>query len=459
MVIESDILKQLLSIQSAVFGLADGDTVLEYLACLLTDLPGVCRSGYIPAPADNNYITQNNEELFRLCFDSKNYGSFVLEISDHELFSTYKDCLGHFFISICHFVESKNQINNLVEEKTSEFVKKSQESQSQVVMQDKLGSLRQLIAGIAHEINNPLGAIESSRDVLSDCLLRILDSLAEIAQWLACDNGPLLADLIEAAKTGHNSLMELSTRDRRQFRDNYSDLFRLSGIEDYQILSRKMVELCVYEDIEKYIPLLKEEDVVDKLDGIADIVDAFAASETIKTAVSKTSKMIKALNSYIKNETDFSSGDAMRVNIEIGQSLENVLFLFQSSIKSHIQLEFEVEDELPLIYGVSDEINQVWTNVIQNAIQAMEDKGKLSVKALKYDGGVVVHVTDEGCGMNEETKSKIFEPMFTTRPPGEGVGLGMNIVEKVVQKHFGKVEVKSEEGKGTTVSIYLPVEQ
>jgi signal transduction histidine kinase len=112
--------------------------------------------------------------------------------------------------------------------------------------------------------------------------------------------------------------------------------------------------------------------------------------------------------------------------------------------------------EIPPILCYPDELNQVWTNLVHNALQAMDNRGTLTIGLTEYDRLVKISVTDSGKGIPEEIKAKIFDPFFTTKPAGEGSGLGLDIVKKIVEKHQGKIEVESIPGQ-TTFHVFLPI--
>ena len=126
---------------------------------------------------------------------------------------------------------------------------------------------------------------------------------------------------------------------------------------------------------------------------------------------------------------------------------------------SHLKHGVEVVrdyEEVPRILCLPDELNQVWTNLIHNSLQAMDNKGTLEIGVSKRDGSIAVSVTDSGPGIPDDVREKIFEPFFTTKPAGEGTGLGLDIVKKIVDKHGGRIEVDSKPGR-TTMCVILPM--
>jgi two-component system, NtrC family, sensor kinase len=133
-----------------------------------------------------------------------------------------------------------------------------------------------------------------------------------------------------------------------------------------------------------------------------------------------------------------------------------VLELDRNSIKKGIEVTRNYQ-LLPAIWCYSDEMIQVWTNLIYNAIQAMEGKGRLAIATHQQGRYIVVQFTDSGCGIPPEIQARIFEPFFTTKPAGEGSGLGLNISQKIIDKHQGRIEVDSQPGQ-TTFKIWLPID-
>ena len=133
-----------------------------------------------------------------------------------------------------------------------------------------------------------------------------------------------------------------------------------------------------------------------------------------------------------------------------------MLTIYQNQIKSGIDL-VRAYGDVPAVRCLPDELNQVWTNLVHNALQAMDHRGTLTI-GLRRDGDDVrVSVTDTGCGIPDAIRARIFDPFFTTKPAGEGTGLGLDIVRKIVEKHAGRIDVDSEVGRGSTFTVILPI--
>ncbi len=372
-----------------------------------------------------------------------------------------RDCNGKALrvIGICNDVTDQKNIDlqlKLKNKELAETVEQLQATQSQLILFEKMAALKHLIAGIAHEINTPLGAISSSREVLLSHLKGAVDSIPRLAKWLQGPYGDLVRSLIISNFEYNVDDILMSSREKRARRHEIVDILYKAGVPKAEDVAYKIIEMRLYKDIDPLLLMLKDVSGYEILCDIAKIVDSILACETIKTAVAKASKTVMALNNYIRRGNGSGSEDG-KANIDVRMSIDNVLVLFHNAIKKSVSLNVVYDDDLPEIYGNSDELNQVWTNIIQNALQAMDNNGTLDISAKRVENGVKIDIVDNGCGMGPEVKEKIFEPLYTTKPAGEGTGLGMDIVRKIiVDNHNGKINVESESGKGTTVSVWLP---
>ena len=145
-------------------------------------------------------------------------------------------------------------------------------------------------------------------------------------------------------------------------------------------------------------------------------------------------------------------------SVDLREGLDNTLIILHNKLKRGVSVEKEHAEDLPLIQTYASELNQVWTNIIDNAIDAMDGEGRLIVRTRREDPWVVVEIEDNGPGIPEEHQSKIFDPFFTTKEAGQGTGLGLNISRNlIVQKHQGQISVKSKPGS-TCFSVRLPID-
>jgi signal transduction histidine kinase len=174
--------------------------------------------------------------------------------------------------------------------------------------------------------------------------------------------------------------------------------------------------------------------------------------EEIGQGTSRIVEIVKALKSYTYLD------QAPTQSVDVHEGLNDTLVILRSKLKTGIQVQREYAENLPRIEAYGSELNQVWTNIIDNAVSAMQGQGKIILKTYQEDSWVVVEIRDSGPGIPEEIQTKIFDPFFTTKAPGEGTGLGLNISHNIiVQKHKGKLNVTSKPGE-TCFKISLPID-
>ncbi|RMG07942.1 MAG: sensor histidine kinase, partial [Cyanobacteria bacterium J055] len=212
-----------------------------------------------------------------------------------------------------------------------------------------------------------------------------------------------------------------------------------------------LVELGVCEDIEPFLPLLRDPEGHEILETAYQLTSIIKSTQTISTATDRAAKIVFALKSYSRQTP---SGQKVETNVI--ESLETVLTIYHNQLKQGVEVIKNYPETLPNIWGYPDELNQVWTNLIHNAIQAMDNKGTLTIDITQSKNDICVSITDSGAGIPLEVQSKIFQPLFTTKPPGEGSGLGLDIVRKIIEKHQGKIDFDSVPGK-TTFTVSLPL--
>jgi signal transduction histidine kinase len=176
------------------------------------------------------------------------------------------------------------------------------------------------------------------------------------------------------------------------------------------------------------------------------------STKNIATATDRAAKIVFALKSYSRYD---QSGSKVIANITDG--IDTVLTLYHYQIKHGVEVVRNYGTNLPSVLCYPDELNQVWTNLVHNALQAMGNKGVLKIDVKHQANAISVSITDSGPGIPPEIMPRIFEPFFTTKPPGEGSGLGLDIVQKILEKHQGALQVESVPGQ-TKFTISLPIE-
>jgi signal transduction histidine kinase len=322
------------------------------------------------------------------------------------------------------------------------------QAEAQLVHSEKMASLGQLIAGVAHEINTPIGAIKSSGRNISEAIGSSLLALPRLLDELDEAHRHLFAGLIERASAPRAAL---STREERAAVRELTAKLEALGFDHPRHRAGMLVQLQAHEDLDTVLPLLRHpaiDRVLETAHGMATIT---TNADNINTAVDRVAKIIFALKSFSR-----FGGVQVWTESDLAEGIETVLTIYQNQIKHGTELVRRF-DELPPVRCLPDELNQVWTNLVHNALQAMDHKGTLTV-GLRRDGDdALVSVTDTGCGIPEDIRARIFDAFFTTKPAGEGTGLGLDIVRKIVEKHQGRIDVESEVGRGTTFTVRLPI--
>ncbi|MCG8316862.1 MAG: ATP-binding protein [Pseudomonadales bacterium] len=373
------------------------------------------------------------------------YMSIRLEESYQKL-ATYNETLENYNVTLEHRVEARTEQLNRKNKELTQALVDLEESQQQLIHSEKMAALGQLIAGIAHEINTPLGAIQASIGNSNKCLSAFIQQLPEILKSSTPEEKDFLIYLLTHSSFEKNS----TTREERKLRRKLNQVLSEHDIEDSETLAELLVDMALSLDIEQLVPPLKLQNGPQIVNYAHLLTGVGRNAHTIKTAVGRASKVVFALKHYAHHET---SGNMTSSNINEG--IQTVLVLYHNMLKQGCHV-VEHYGELPEIFCYPDELNQVWTNLIHNSLQAMKNRGTLSIETRQEPNRIVVAITDDGPGIPEEVQPHIFDTFYTTKPAGEGTGLGLGICKRIIDKHGGSISFASKPGK-TSFVVTLPI--
>jgi len=328
----------------------------------------------------------------------------------------------------------------------SEANVKLRATQEQMIHSEKLASLGQLVAGIAHEINTPMGAIRGSIDNLSTSMDRAVRLVPETFRRLTPHEISLFFEMVRDSLRPE---LKLTSREERAVTKKLTQELEARGLPGAEGIAERLTSIGVADRADQYIELLRGEET-GKILELAYLMSRQARStETMRSAIERVSKIVFAL----KNFSHMGGADEM-VLAAVQDGLETVIIIYQNQIKQGIELEKSLSPLAPVLCQ-PDELIQVWTNILHNAVQALDGKGKLRIDLFEENGDVIARFTDNGPGIPAEIQEKIFEPFFTTKPQGEGTGLGLEIARKIILKHHGRIEVRSKPGD-TVFTVSIP---
>lgn len=333
-------------------------------------------------------------------------------------------------------------------EKATNTLNDLKNTQVKLVQSEKMAALGQLVASVAHEINTPSGAINSAIDEINRDYVDILNDLIIVTDTLPEDKKVMY---LNTCKKIIGTNKTYSTSEVRKQARAIKNLEVINSLSDSAFYSRLLAQVGFTDNSIKEIePLFSHEYGPMVINSFHNIGMSQIHVRDIRIAISRIIQLVKALKTYSRIDNETESFTSLK------DDLENTLIILHNKTKRAITIEKEFE-ELPNIKCYPGRLNQVWTNLIHNSIQAMNGSGTIILRLKNIDKDwVSVEVEDNGPGIPDDVLPHIFDPYFTTNAKGEGTGLGLSITKEIIEEHSGEIEITTEPGK-TCFKIKIPV--
>ena len=353
------------------------------------------------------------------------------------------------------FIFASYYVNNAIKEneKANKLLETNLQQEITLRQSEKLATLGKLSAGMAHELNNPAAAAQRGVAQLQDAIKKLEQTRFKLGQLdLATKQLQILEAHTQLVDQRQKQAIQLDPLARSDQEYELESWLEDQNIEEAWNLAPILVNIgyspSALSELVESFPRSQFATIVTLL---CHTYSAHSLLEEIGQGTSRISEIVKALKSYSFMD------QAPTQAVDIHEGLNNTLIILKNKLQSGVRVRQEYAENLPKIEAFGSELNQVWTNMIDNAISAVKGQGEIVLKTYRENSWVVVEIRDNGSGIPPEIQGKIFDPFFTTKAPGEGTGLGLNISHNIiVQKHKGKIAVYSKPGE-TCFEVKLPL--
>ena len=351
-----------------------------------------------------------------------------------------------------HFIEMVNVSYELTQALVGVMSTRIRDFTEMRYQNEKLMALGKLSAGLAHELNNPASAMVRNADELYQ---KIHSTPEKFKSVITMRINPEQTDAVNAilfSKIKNVQGIELSLMDREEQKDDLLDWLEDKDVDGAEDIADTFVDYGItLEELDEIHKTVQGESV----GPIMHWIESTLSLEKIVSEIQESADRIAKLVSSVKSYSHMDRGSSM-AKIDIHEGIINTVIMLKHKLKQkQIHLDKKFDRNLPKLKALPGELNQVWTNLIVNAIDAMESGGSLGIRTFLDRQFICVEISDTGSGISEENLIRIFDPFFTTKAMGEGTGMGLDIVKKIMNRHKADIRVESQPGK-TVFSLCFP---
>jgi signal transduction histidine kinase len=318
---------------------------------------------------------------------------------------------------------------------------------------EKLAALGEMSAGLAHELNNPASAAARAAQELAGAIGEVQRGIGRFAEsGVPPDKMAKLAETADRARLAAATAEEVDALDRSDLEDELAGVLRGHGVDEPWDLAADLVDAGIDPScVDAVAACVGAEVAPDALRWVAAGARAEALARELSEATGRIGDLVRAVKEYSYMD------QAPSQDVDVNRGIKTTLTVLQHKLKKgDVRIDKQLSPELPQIHAYGSELNQVWTNLIDNAIDAVDGDGTITIRTKSDGDHVLVEVGDDGPGIPAEAQSRVFEPFFTTKDVGDGTGLGLDVAWRiVVQRHHGDIRVDSRPG-ATRFTVRLP---
>ena len=405
------------------------------------------------------YMYINGRQVYYFTFENNNVTGGVGGLMPYSRMKTYPGysyALGEvkmLRINKKYFTELELLNPDFIQKLIGYMTERAKAFATTQLQHEKVNALGNLAAGIAHEMNNPAAAISGISDELTKRLNRNYELTKKL---LKCNMTPEhLENIRTLVEKKENRLTENSKRttlQRMENEDEIEEWLEKNGVVEREVAETFSEYGFSSEELENIRIDLGKESFTQVIPWLENLISCQKIIKDLADASGRISNLVASIKSHVHMD---QTNDLQPTNIH--KDIENTLTLLGFKLREkNIEVKKKFCNDMPDVPAYIGELNQVWTNLIDNAIFALEKNGALTIETSCDDKNVTVSVIDNGTGIPKEIISRIFDPFFTTKKVGEGTGIGLDLVNRIVKKHNGEIKVKSEPGR-TEFSVCIPV--